>query len=161
MSKCIRGLVLILFLPYGQAMADGPTKVLTEARAVEQVLYAYEDAWSRHDAPAIAGFYYEPAMRISPNGPIVRATRAAQEEFFNVLLPELVKEGYSKSVWDHLEVRLLDDNTAIASGVVTRYRANGSVFQRQGVTYGLWRTDRGWKIFLSKTHAPTAALHFR
>ena len=100
-------------------------------------------------------------MGAGHNGPIVRATRAAQEEFFSGLLPGLVKEGYAKSIWDHLEVRLLDDHTAIASGVVTRYRADGSVFQRQGVTYGLWRTGQGWKIFLSKTHTPSTALRFR
>jgi hypothetical protein len=51
-------------------------------------------------------------------------------------------------------------NTAVASGVVVRHKADGRVFQRQGVTYNLWRTDEGWKIFLSATHAPSEALHF-
>lgn len=58
-------------------------------------------------------------------------------------------------------MRLLDANTAIASGVVVRRRNDGSVFQRQGVTYALWRTEQGWKIFLSATHPPSTALRFR
>ncbi len=91
----------------------------------------------------------------------MRNTRAMQRAFFNGLLAKLVGEGYSRSAWERLEVRLLDANTALASGVVARVRAGGSIFQRQAVTYGLWRTGEGWKIFLSATHAPETALRFR
>jgi hypothetical protein len=35
------------------------------------------------------------------------------------------------------------------------------VFVRVGVTYGLWKTSEGWKIFLSATHEPDTALRFR
>ena len=60
-----------------------------------------------------------------------------------------------------VEVRLLDAQTAIASGVTVRYKSDGSVMERLGVTYWLRETDAGWRIFLSATHAPEAALHFR
>jgi hypothetical protein len=113
------------------AYAEDATQTITKA------LYAYEDAWSHHDAKAIAGFYAEPAIRVSANGLIVRDTQAAQTVFFNGLLTSLVNQGYERSNWDHLEVHLLDGRSAIASRVVTRYRANGSVFQSQAVTYGL------------------------
>lgn len=131
------------------------------AQEVVQVMHAYEDAWSRHDAHAIAGFYCEPAMRVTKDGPAVRETRAVQEAFFGGFLPPLVTKGYDHSAWDRLDVRLLDANTAIVSGAVTRYRRDGSVFERQGVTYGLWRTNQGWRIFFSATHDPAAALSFR
>jgi hypothetical protein len=87
--------------------------------------------------------------------------RALQETFFSGFRPSLVQQGYATRTWEHLDVRLLDANTAIASGVVVRHRNDGSVFQRQGVTYTLWRTEQGWKIFLSATHLPSTALHFR
>jgi ketosteroid isomerase-like protein len=146
---------LTIFGNGGVAHAEDPTQTAT------RVLYAYEDAWSHHDAKAIAGLYAEPAIRVSVNGPIVRETQAAQTVFFNGLLTSLVNQGYERSTWDHLEVHLLDSHTAIASGVVARYRANGSVFQRQAVTYGLWDTTRGWRIFFSATHQPGSELHFR
>jgi ketosteroid isomerase-like protein len=139
----------------GVARAEDPTQ------AVTKVLYAYEEAWSHHDATAIAGFYVEPAIRVSANGPIVRETQAAQTAFFNGLLMSLVNQGYERSTWSHLEVRILDSRTAIASGVVTRFRADGSVFQSQAVTYGMWDTTQGWKIFVSATHQPGSELHFR
>ncbi|MGH8336627.1 MAG: DUF6841 family protein, partial [Gammaproteobacteria bacterium] len=129
--------------------------------AVIAVLHAYEEAWSRHDPHSIASFYVEPAMRVSQDGPVVRATRDAQDAFFTSFLPSLVKQGYAYSTWERLDVRLLDPRTAIASGVIVRYRQDASEFQRKGVTYGLWRTADGWKIFLSATHAPDTALSFR
>ncbi len=132
-----------------------------EEQAIEETLHAYEDAWSRHDARAIAGFYHEPAMRLSKGGPAVRATRADQEAFFAGFLRGLVARGYARSTWESLEVRLLDPQTAFASGASVRYRADGSVFERVAVTYGLWRAAEGWKIFLSATHAPETALRFR
>jgi len=132
-----------------------------EEQAVKKVMEAYEQAWSRHDGGAVASFYSEPAMRVSKAGPAVRATRADQEAFFNAFLRGLVERGYARSAWEKLEVRLLDSQTAIASGVTVRYRADGSVFERVAVTYGLWCTADGWKIFLSATHSPDTALRFR
>lgn len=135
--------------------------ITTKTAQVRHTLQAYEQAWSRHDPEAAAAFYYEPAMRLSHDGPKVRATREEELAFFKVFLPGIVKAGYDYSRWDHLEIHLLDSRTAIASGVVTRYRHDGSVFERQGATYGLWHTQKGWKIFLSATHAPNTALRFQ
>lgn len=132
-----------------------------EPAVIEATLRAYEQAWSQHDARAVASFYYEPALRVTARGPVVRATRKDEEEFFVTFLPALVKSGYDRSSWESLQVRLLDANTAIASGVTVRHRADGGVFARVGVTYALYRTAEGWKIFLSSTHEPGAALQFR
>ncbi len=134
---------------------------LEASTAVSDTLQAYEAAWGRHDAAAIASFYYEPAMRVSRGGPIVRPTRADQEAFFAGLVSGLVERGYARSEWEAVEVRLLDAQTAIASGVTVRYKSDGSVLERLGVTYWLRETGAGWRIFLSATHAPEAALHFR
>ena len=144
--------LVFLVLGIGQSASADPTA------AVEQTLKAYEVAWSHHDARAIASFYYEPAMRVSSGGPVVRATRQDQENFFKTFLPALVKSGYDRSEWDSLKVALLDETTAIASGITVRYRVDGSVFERVGVTYALYNTADGWKIFLSATHTPGSVL---
>jgi ketosteroid isomerase-like protein len=132
----------------------------TEA-AVKSALVGYEEAWSRQDAATVASFYYEPAMRVSKGGPTVRATRADQQAFFDGFLRGLVERGYARSLWESLDVRLLDDQTAIASGVTVRLRTDGSEFERAGVTYALRNTPNGWEIFMSATHAPDKALRFR
>ena len=93
--------------------------------AVRRTLEAYEQAWSRHDAHAVADFYFEPAMRVSKGGPVIRATRADQETFFGGYFRGFVARGYERSEWESLEVRLIDAQTALASGISARYRADG------------------------------------
>jgi len=129
--------------------------------AVKDVLRAYEEAWSRHDEQAVAGFYYEPAMRVGKGGPVVRATRAEQRAFFEGFLRGLVERGYARSAWEELEVRLLDPQTALASGITIRFRDDGSVLERVAVTYGLRNSGEGWKIFMSATHTADSVLRFR
>ena len=124
-----------------------------EQGAIEATLRAYEQAWSRHDAREVAGFYYEPAVRVTAGGPVVRATRKDEEEFFATFLPALVKSGYARSTWDSLQVRMLDANTAVASGVTVRNRGDGSVFARVGVTYALYRT--GARFETGKVRCPS------
>ncbi len=160
MCKCLAILGFLLLANVGAIAGELQTPI-SDTQAVTQVLQAYEDAWSRHDAHSIAAFYNEPAMRVSPDGPTVRADRGMQEAFFRGILAHLLEQGYERSSWEHLEVHLLDSQTAIASGVVVRRRSDGGEFQRQAVTYGLWRTGEGWKIFLSATHEPSTELRFR
>ena len=150
------GMLFIAFVAFCTAAsaADGED-------AIRQTLQAYEQAWSRHDAHAVARFYFEPAMRVSKAGPVVRPTQTDQENFFDGYLRGMVGRGFDRSEWESLEVRLLDAQTGLASGITVRYRADGSVLERVAVTYQLWSTEKGWKIFLSATHAPDSVLHFR
>ena len=128
---------------------------------VQNLLDAYEQAWSQHDAIAIASFYYEPAMRIGRGGPVVRPTRADQEAFFTHFVPELVQRGFDHSAFEELNLHLLDADTGIASGILLRYRKDGSLFERVAVTYGLRKGQAGWKIFLSDTHPAETVMRFR
>ncbi len=143
------------------AVSFAPVFAANEESRVASTLQAYESAWSHHDAAAAASFYYEPAIRVTAGGPVVRATRRDQEAFFKTFLSALVESGYDHSVWESLSIRLLDSRTAIASGVTVRYRADGSVFARLGATYALYSTPDGWKIFLSSTHEPASVLQFK
>ena len=132
-----------------------------EQADVEATLQSYENAWSEHDVRAIASFYYEPAMRVSPAGPVVRQTRKDQEIFFSGFLPGLIQRGFDQGKWEELNVHLLDSETAVASGIVIRTRKDGSVLERVAVSYGLRKTPQGWRIFLSDTHAPETVMRFR
>jgi ketosteroid isomerase-like protein len=124
-------------------------------------LQAYESAWSRHDADAISSFYYEPAMRVGRSGPVVRAALSDQAAFFSGFMPALVRQGYANSTLEETNVRLLDERTAVASAITVRYKTDGTVLDRLGVTYGLYKTNDSWKIFMSTTHAPDTVLRFR
>ena len=154
-TKQATAIVLILATWSGTILA-GP-----EEAAVKNTLKAYEEAWSQHDGETVASFYFEPAMRVGKGGPVVRATRAEQKEFFDGFLRGLVDRGYARSAWEELEVRLLDSQTALATGITVRYRSDGTVLERVAVTYGLRASAEGWKIFMSATHPPDSVLRFR
>jgi ketosteroid isomerase-like protein len=139
--------------------SDGSADIV--ATDIVATLQAYEAAWGRQDGSAVASFYYEPAMRVGQAGPVVRQTRKDQEAFFNGFLTGLVARGFERSEWAELDVRLLDAQTAIASGVAVRYKSDGEVLERVAVTYGLRKTEAGWKIFLSAAHAGDTPLRFR
>jgi len=53
----------------------------------------------------------------------------------------------------------MDDQTAIASGVTLRFKKDGTLIERTGVSYGLWKTQDGWKIFWAATHNPEGVIH--
>jgi ketosteroid isomerase-like protein len=140
----------------------GPGIAIADDRAdVTTTLQSYEKAWTDHDSTAIASYYYEPAMRVSPAGPIVRQTREEQESFFSAFLPGLMQRGFDKGKWEQLNVHLLGPDTAFASGILVRMRKDGSVLERIAASYGLQKTPEGWKIFLSDTHAPETVMRFR
>ena len=138
-----------------------PAWPATPEQAVKETLEGYERAWTAKDAHAVASFYFEPAMRVSRGGPTVRPSRADQEAFFREFLRSLVERGFSRSEFESLEVRMLDARTAIASGIVLRYKDDGALLDRVAVTYDLTDTPEGWKIFVSATHPADAVLHFR
>ena len=73
----------------------------------------------------------------------------------------LVDRGYARSTWEELDVRMLDSQTALASGITVRYRSDDTVLERVAVTYALRDSAEGWKIFMSATHAPGSVLRFR
>jgi hypothetical protein len=80
---------------------------------------------------------------------------------FDGFLRGLVDRGYARSSWEELDVRLLDPQTALASGITVRYRSDGTLLESVAVTYGLRHSAEGWKIFMSATHAPDSVLRFR
>jgi hypothetical protein len=95
----------------------------------------------------------------------VRQTLQAYEQAWSRhdagYLRAMIERGYERSEWESLNGRLLDAQTALASGVAVRYRLDGSILERVGLTYHFWKTGDGWKIFVSATHAPENVLRFQ
>lgn len=132
-----------------------------EEPAIRSVMLAYEQAWSEHDAKAVASYYFAPAIRVSKTGPSVRATIKDQELFFEGLLGSMVARGYDHSEWETLNIHQMDERTATASGITLRYKKDGSLMERTAVSYGLWKDVDSWKIFWSATHNPSSVMAFK
>jgi hypothetical protein len=55
-------------------------------------------------------------------------------------------QGYAKTQWIDLGVKLLGQSYAIASGTYVRSKTDGSELNRSGGTYLLNKVDGVWKI---------------
>ena len=125
-----------------------------EKTAVDHAFHDYNDAFVRGDLSAIGQHCNVPFMRISPQGVEVLPTMSEIEGFYGGMLRDLRERGYSHSTRSELHLKLLDQITALASGVFVRHKTDGSELETIGVTYVLRKTEGEWKIAVMIGHPP-------
>ena len=86
----------------------------------------YNDAFGRGDVSAICQHYNVPFVLISSQGVKVLPTVFEIEAFWGGVIRDLRERGYSHSTRSELHVKLLDQTTALASGVFVRHKTDGS-----------------------------------
>ena len=64
------------------------------------------------------------------------------------------QRGYSHSTVSELHVKLLDQTTALVSGVFVRHKTDGSELETIGATYVLRKTEGEWKIAVVVRNPP-------
>jgi ketosteroid isomerase-like protein len=125
-----------------------------EKTAVDHALGAESDAFGRGDLSAIGQHCNVPFVRISPEGVKVCATMSEIEAFFGDIIRDLRARGYVYSTRSELHVKLLDQTTALASGVFVRHKTDGSELETIGATYILRKTEGEWKIAVVMRNPP-------
>lgn len=111
-------------------------KPLTEDQRVEQFMWAYTQAWNRHDAAAIAQNFY----RMGPS--VEDQTKATAKTF-----ADMVAGGYEKSDIYEIKGCVTGPDTAWAGMKFSRLKADGSFFQKDRASnYDLKRFPDGWRI---------------
>jgi hypothetical protein len=117
-----------------------------EKTAVDHAMRDYNDAFGRGDLSAIGQHINVPFVVISSQGVKVLPTMSEIEAFYGGLQRDLRPRGYSHSTISELHVKLLDQTTALASGVFVRHKTDGSELETIGATYMLHKTEGEWKI---------------
>ena len=74
--------------------------------------------------------------------------------FYGGIQRDLRERGYSHSTRSELHLKLLDQITALASGVFVRHKTDGSELETIGATYVLCKTEGEWKIAEVIGHPP-------
>ena len=117
-----------------------------EKTAVDHAFRDYNDVFSRGDLSAIGQHCNVPFVVISSQGVEVLPTMSEIEGFYGGILRDLRERGYSHSTRSELHVKLLDQTTALASGVFVRHKTDGSELETIGATYVLRKTEGEWKM---------------
>jgi NTF2-like protein (DUF6841) len=120
--------------------------------AVNQLLADYYKAFSTLNVQSILGYFHQPALLIGPSGVIALPTPEAVVPIFGPVMESLRQREYGWSELSLQHLRLLSATSALAMGAAIRYRKDGQVMERVGVTYLLHKGDGGWKFAAMALH---------
>ena len=126
--------------------------------AVARALTDYYAAFSTLDAHAVAPYFHEPSLLISPEGVGATPTRAAVIAVFQPSMDALRARGFAKSELTNLRLKRLSAASVIAAGVAVRRKSDGQELERSGVVYLLQKTNAGWQIAVIVIHDADDAL---
>ena len=152
----LTGLVVSPHRLMPDALAQGPAAdPAIERKTIEKVMLDYFEAFSRGDMAAAMTFMNLPLMSPSPHGFAAYTTADEASAAYTKIRDTLGRQGYAKSEWTDLHVKLLGPAYAIAEGVYVRYKADGGELGRSGGTYLLNKVDGAWKIAVVTRYRPS------
>jgi ketosteroid isomerase-like protein len=123
---------------------------------VLETFQRYTRAFQALDARAVARFFDEPALMITPDRVIALPTGAAVEQAYGRVMAELPRVGYERTDFSSIGVRRLSDDLAIVSGSGVWVKTSGERFAPFGMTYMLRRSGDDWRIVVATIHDPDA-----
>jgi ketosteroid isomerase-like protein len=139
-------IALVAFFVSSLSVHAQTADLAADKSAVDKVLHDYFEAYSRGDMAAVMKFINTPFMVQSPKGFTAFTTVDEELAWYTKFRDAAVKQGYAKTEWIDLSVKLLGQSYAIAAGSYVRYKTDGSELNRSGGTYLLNKVDGVWKI---------------
>ncbi len=153
--------VSILIITLGMSILAGcstPTTSSQNEKAEAEVLAALQDfqaSYKLKDVNKISDHFNNPTTLIAPQGVSVTVAKKEFNEVFGPVVNYLENAEYAHSEWRNVDVKVLDNDLAIASADVTQYDINDQVIENFGVTYSMSHDGKGWKISAITTHPPS------
>ncbi len=83
----------------------------------------------------------------------IHQTREEVQAWATGLLGRLSARGYARSEMPDRKICVLSDGFAVVSGYGFRYKEDGSLLGEYGWVYTVMRTDDGWRITSTFSHA--------
>lgn len=152
---CILSLTLLVGLLAG---CSTPTNTGQNKEVEADVLAALKDfqsSYNQMNSDLIAGHFNNPTTLIGPKGLSITISKEDFKNTFDPVINHLEISDYASSEWKNLEVKILDEDLAIASADITQYDVNKEVIENFGATYTLSHDGDSWKISTITTHPPS------
>jgi len=119
-----------------------------ETSLIQKTFEQYADAFQALEPAKVLPFYHFPAMLISPEKIAVIGNPIIGFFGFRKVMKDLKQRGFARSVAESLNVQQLSDNLAIVTGIVIRYRKDGSELERFDLNYTMRKVGDSWKIIV-------------
>ncbi len=125
---------------------------------VESEVYQLFDDYFRDfgnlDLDAIVNYFHLPCMFTTPFGVFVFITAAEVDGFWRPRFDGLRSQDFGHTERSKASIKVLADDTAIASSLATRFNKNGKQMERRGAAFTVRKTGSGWKIVALIHHSP-------
>ena len=125
---------------------------------VDQLFANYFIDFSNLDLQAIVSYFHHPCTFIVPQGVFVFSSASEVEGFWRPRFDDLKAQGFGRTERAEANIKVVNDNTAMASSKAIRYAKDGSELERRGATFALRKTVDGWKIVTLIHHSPDNVL---
>ena len=122
--------------------------------AVRQLLTDYYRDFSTLNVQSILPYFHEPSLLIGPQGVMPVPDRAAVAAAFGPVMEGLRAKGYGRSEFELGSAQVLSASAAIVGGAAARYKKDGQLLERVGITYVLHKSDSGWEFAAVILHDP-------
>ena len=125
---------------------------------VDQLFISYFRDFSNLDLDAIVSYFHNPCTFIVPQDVFVFTSASQVEGFWGPRFDDLKAQGFGRTERAEANIKVLNDNTAIASSKAIRYTQDGSELELRGATFVLRKSDGGWKIVTLIHHSPDTVI---
>jgi len=116
----------------------------------------YTKAFQSLDAKAVARYFDEPALMITPQGVRGLPDAAAVEQAYARIMAELPAQRYARTEFSKIEERRLGDDLTLLTGSGSWVDTDGRRFMPFGLTYALRRKGQDWRIVVAMVHSADA-----
>ena len=128
---------------------------------VDQLFINYIRDFSSLDLKAIVSYFHLPCTFIVPQGVFVFSSESEVERFWGPRFDALKTQGFGRTERAEANIKMLNDNTAMASIKAIRYTKDGLELERRGATFALRKTEDGWKIVTLIHHSPDNVIQMK
>jgi hypothetical protein len=130
----------------------------SEAEQVERTYCAYFTVFQMGDPRAITPYFNTPSVFISAAGTYALNTVRDAEQFFDRLIYGLRTRGYSRSVLEHVQVKLLADDLALVNARAERFTRTGDLLEKISALYTMRKASGTWRIVTVTMYEPECSL---
>lgn len=116
----------------------------------------YLTADDKADVTWVTEHFSEPLAMMPKSGLAPMATHEAFAPNIKYFLEEVLKKnGVVKLEWARLQVAILSDTQALASGLANALDKNGKTVEQRASIYILTKSENGWAVAVNLPHSPS------
>jgi ketosteroid isomerase-like protein len=129
---------------------------MDKASPAVEAFWNYTKSFQALDPKAVAKYFNEPAMMITPQGAQALPNAAAVEQAYARVMTELPAQRYARTEFSPIEEHRLGDDLVMLKGSGSWVDTSDKKFMPFGMTYVLRRTAQNWRIVMAMIHSADA-----